>query len=76
MEKMHNGLAGRYYWELAEMLLGEVEFRVYVDGPEYKAGDVFDLDDHYEYDAALDKYHNVMVESVSAEDGRLILMVF
>lgn len=73
---MHDGYAGRYYWELAEMFHGEVEFRVYVDGPEYKVGDTYDLDDNFEYDKAYEKYHNVMVERVFAEDGKIILMVF
>lgn len=64
-----------FFWEIEKIIFGEIEVWAYVDGLEAEIIGSYDLDDPYEYDEALENHHDDLVDSITADDGRLKIMV-
>jgi hypothetical protein len=56
------------YWEIAHIFIGKVEFWEWEDGMDAELRGMYDLDDVVEYDIALKKFHNVVVDQVESEE--------
>lgn len=57
------------YWEISHVFVGDVAFWEWVDGLDAEYCGTYDLDDVDEYDVALKKFHNVVVDQVESEDN-------
>lgn len=63
------------YWELAELFEGVAEFWLDDSQEDGKLLGTYDLDDHRQYDKALDRFYNSLVKRVEARDDKLMIWI-
>jgi hypothetical protein len=63
------------YWELAELFEGVAEFWLEEDQEDGKLLGTYDLDDHEEYDEALERFYNALVKQVEASGDTLMIWI-
>ena len=63
------------YWELAELFEGVAEFWLDENNRDGLLLGTYDLDDHEEYDEALDRFYNALVKRVEASQDTLMIWI-
>jgi hypothetical protein len=63
------------YWELAELFEGVAEFWLDENNRDGLLLGTYDLDDHEEYDEALDRFYNALVKRVEASGDTLMIWI-
>ena len=63
------------YWELAELFEGVAEFWLEEDQNDGKLLGTYDLDEHRQYDKALDRFYNALVKRVEASEDTLMIWI-
>ena len=63
------------YWELAELFEGVAEFWLEEDQEDGKILGTYDLDNHREYDKALDRFYNALVKRIEASKDTLMIWI-
>lgn len=63
------------YWELSELFEGVAEFWLEEDQEDGRLLGTYDLDNHREYDKALDRFYNALVKRVEASEDTLMIWI-
>lgn len=63
------------YWELAELFEGVAEFWLEKDQEDGVLLGTYDLDDHRQYDKALDRFYSALVKRVEASGDTLMIWI-